>query len=295
MIAREDDAVVPLTVVVPTLNEEDNLPAALSSVSWAAEVIVVDSGSTDATQALARAAGARVVLFHYLPGGPKKKAWMLAHVGVATDWMLLLDADERVPEALRAEIAERIRGDSEHDGFYVDREFVFMGRSLRCFRPNWNLRLVRTGLGFVEDLGLAALPGTGDNEIHEHVRVHGSAGYLRSPLLHEDYRGLTEWLDRHNKYATWEAHLYARLRAEPVGVTPLTLLRLPPFERKRALRRVWVRLPGRPLLRFLVWYLGRRGFLDGREGLVFCLLMAHYEFIIGLKERELRTQTVGRA
>ena len=85
-----------------------------------------------------------------------------------------------------------------------------MGRRLHCFSPNWNLRLFRRGLGRIEDLGLADLEGTGDNEIHEHVEVNGKLGFLRTPLLHNDDRGLTAWLDRHNRYATWEAHLYRR-------------------------------------------------------------------------------------
>jgi hypothetical protein len=136
-------------------------------------------------------------------------------------------------------------------------------------------------------LGLNDLPGTGDIEVHEHVVLDGKIGFLRSPLLHDDYRGLTPWLERHNKYATWEAHLYLKFRAEPIGVGPLDFLRLDAFRRKRVLRRVWVRLPGRPAVRFLVWYIGRRGFLDGRPGFIFCLLMAFYEVMIGAKLHEL--------
>jgi hypothetical protein len=109
-------------------------------------------------------------------------------------------------------------------------------------------------------------------------------------LLHDDYRGLTAWLERHNEYATWEAHLYRKFRSEPLGVGPLGFLRLDPFRRKRVLRRVWVRLPFRPTLRFLVWYLARRGFLDGREGFIFCVLMSYYEFIISAKLRELEAK-----
>ncbi len=277
---------LPVTVILPVLNEELNLPAALASVAWADEVVVVDSGSTDRTAEHATEAGATVVTFCYEGKGPRKKAWALANLEPRNPWVLLLDADERVPEALREEIAERIKRD-DRDGWYVDREFIFMGRRLRCFSPNWNLRLFRRGLGRIEDLGLANLEGTGDNEIHEHVEVDGELGFLRTPLLHKDDRGLTEWLDRHNRYATWEAHLYRRLRSEPIGVGPVGFLRLDPFRRKRVLRRVWVRLPFRPLVRFFVWYVLRRGFLDGRAGFTFCVLMAHYEFIIGAKMREL--------
>jgi glycosyltransferase involved in cell wall biosynthesis len=276
----------PLTVILPVRNEEENLPDALASVAWADQVIVVDSHSSDRTAELARAAGAEVVQFAHVQGGPKKKAWALANLAPRNPWILLLDADERVPDGLRAEIELAIARDDK-DGWYVDRELVFMGRRLRCFNPNWNMRLFRTGRGRMEDLELDDVPGTGDNEIHEHVRVDGATGYLRTPLRHDDYRGLTAWLDRHNRYATWEAHLYRKFRREPVGVGPIGFLRLDPFRRKRVLRRIWVRMPLRSPIRFLVWYCARGGFLDGRPGFVFCVLMSYYEFVIGAKLREL--------
>jgi glycosyltransferase involved in cell wall biosynthesis len=276
----------PVTVIFPVRNEEENLPDALASVSWADEVIVVDSHSGDRTAELARAAGAEVVQFDHVPGGPKKKSWALTTLEPRNEWLLLLDADERVPEGLRAEIEQAVaRG--EKDGYYLDRELVFMGRKLRCFNPNWNMRLFRKGRGRMEDLELQDVPGTGDNEIHEHVSVDGPTGYLRTPLRHDDYRGLTAWLDRHNRYATWEAHLYRKFRREPIGVGPVGFMRLDPFRRKRVLRRVWVRMPLRSPIRFLVWYVARGGFLDGREGFTFCVLMSYYEFIIGAKLREL--------
>jgi glycosyltransferase involved in cell wall biosynthesis len=277
----------PLSVVLPVLNEEENLGDALRSVEGADQVVVVDSGSRDRTVEIAEAAGAEVVRFDYPGRGPKKKSWALQNLELRNEWVLLLDADERVPPELWREIEGVLANPAAADGYYVDRELVFMGRPMRSFRPNWNLRLFRRGRGRIEDLELADLPGTGDNEIHEHVVVDGEARYLSTPLLHDDYRGLTAWLDRHNKYATWEAHLYRKFRREPLGAGPLELLRLDPFTRKRVLRRVWVRLPGRPLLRFVVWYVGRRGFLDGRAGFAFCVLMSYYEFIIGAKMREL--------
>ena len=277
---------VPVTVIFPVKDEEENLPDALASVAWADEVIVVDSQSRDRTAEIAGAAGAEVVQFEHVRGGPKKKAWALANLVPRNEWLLLLDGDERVPDALRAEIEEAVaRGDKE--GYYVDRELVFMGRRLRCFNPNWNMRLFRRGHGRMEDLELHDVPGTGDNEIHEHIKVDGATGYLRTPLRHDDYRGLTAWLDRHNRYATWEAHLYRKFRREPIGVGPVGFLRLDPFQRKRVLRRIWVRLPLRSPIRFLVWYVARGGFLDGRPGFVFCVLMSYYEFIIGAKLREL--------
>ena len=280
-----------LTVIVCVLNEEENLADALASVDWAEAVVVVDSRSTDKTGEIALQAGAELVQFDYPGHGPKKQQWALENLDFRTEWVLYLAADERVTPELRAEIEQALAGGTA-DGYCIDREFVFMSRSLGCFRPNWNLRLLKHRLGRYEDLGLNDLPGTGDIEVHEHVVLDGRIGFLRSPLLHDDYRGLTPWLERHNKYATWEAHLYRKFRSEPVGVGPVGFLRLDAFRRKRVLRRVWVRMPGRPGIRFLVWYLARRGFLDGRPGLVFCVLMAFYEVMISAKLYELE-QTEG--
>jgi glycosyltransferase involved in cell wall biosynthesis len=278
---------VPLTVVICARNEEENLPAALASVRWAEAVVVVDSRSPDRTAAIALDAGAEVVQFDYRGHGPKKQQWALDNLDFRTDWVLFLAADERVPPELRGEIAEAVRAGSA-DGYCLDRELWFMGRSLHCFRPNWGLRLFRHRLARMEDLGLHDLPGTGDIEVHEHFVLDGGRiGYLPTPLRHDDDRGLSAWLERHNRYATWEAHLYRRFRREPVGVGPLGFLRLDPVRRKRVLRRTWVRLPCRPLLRFAVWYGARRGFLDGRQGFYFCALMAWYELAVSAKLYEL--------
>jgi glycosyltransferase involved in cell wall biosynthesis len=135
-----------LSVVIPTLNEEKNLPEALRSVAWADQVIVVDSGSTDRTVCLAKEAGAEVIQFEYPGYGPKKKNWALKNLHFKHSWVFLLDADERVTPELRREIEARLIGGGA-DGYLVDREFVFMGRSLQCFRPNWMMRLFKHRLG----------------------------------------------------------------------------------------------------------------------------------------------------
>jgi glycosyltransferase involved in cell wall biosynthesis len=271
-----------ITVIIPTCNEQENLPGALASVRWADQILVVDSHSSDRTEMIAKEAGVEVVQFDYSGHGPKKKNWALQQLELRNEWVLLLDADERITPELRREIEAAISTGAA-DGYCLDREFLFMGRSLRCFRPNWNLRLFKHRLGRFEDLGLNDLPGTGDNEIHEHVVLDGRIGFLDSPLLHDDDRGLTRWFDRHNKYATWEAHLYRKFRNERIGTGPIGFLLMDSFRRKRVLRRVWVRLPLRPAIRFVVWYGPRRGFVDGRPGFVFCVLMAFYEVMINAK------------
>jgi glycosyltransferase involved in cell wall biosynthesis len=283
-VTHEPDNALPVSVVIPVLDEEENIREALDSVGWASEVFVVDSGSTDATRAIAEARGATVVDFDYRRGGPKKKAWSLRNLPFANEWALYIDGDERVPTQLQAEIARVLRA-PRHDGYYLDREFIFHGRELRAYRPDWNLRLFRHRLASLEDLGLHSLDGTGDNEIHEHFVLDGSVGFLSPPLLHRDDRGIGPWITRHNAYATWEAHLYRRLRGERLSVDIRSLR--DPVSRNRLIRRVWVRLPGRPLMRFLAWYLGKRAILDGWNGLRYSFLMAWYESVISAKLEEL--------
>ena len=275
---------VPVSVLLPTRNEERNLPAALESVRWADEVWVVDSHSTDRTVAVARGHTDRVVQFDYDGRGPKKKNWSLQHLPFGNEWVLILDADERITAKLAAEIRTAI-GSDRADGYYIDRDYVFMGRSLRSFRPNWNLRLFKHRLGRYERLATNA-PDSGDNEVHEHVVLEGRTGYLRSPMLHEDRRPLRAWVDNHNRYSEWEVEVYRRLRAEPLGLADL-LSGGPGGWRHNGLKRLWVRMPMRPLARFMAFYILRRGYLDGRQGFRYSVLMGYYEYLIGLKLREL--------
>jgi glycosyltransferase involved in cell wall biosynthesis len=273
----------PVSVLIPAKNEEANLPACLDSVRWAGEIFVVDSQSTDATARIAQDAGARIVQFHY-QGGPKKKNWALENLPFANEWVLILDADERVPPELAYEIQQCVGRPDGFDGYYLNRRLVFLGRWIRhCgWYPSWNLRLFRHRLGRYETVQVNA-PQTGDNEVHEHVVLNGKAGYLRHDLLHHDYKSLFHYIERHNRYSDWDSAVYFDLRRQPVWTRdPLH----GPLRRKRLLKRLWVRLPFRPLLRFLYMYVLRAGFLDGSAGLHFCLLSSIHEYHIGLKMKE---------
>jgi glycosyltransferase involved in cell wall biosynthesis len=275
---------LPISVLIPARNESLNLRHAIESVAWADDVWVVDSGSHDDTAQLGTTLGAKVVQFEYSGVGPKKKNWALENLEFKHEWVLILDADERVTPELRSEIGASV-GSAEINGYYLDREYVFMGRVLRCKRPDWNLRLFRRALGRYERLG-TNVRNTGDNEVHEHVLLDGRVGYLRARLRHDDRRPLRAWLDNHNRYSDWEAEVYAELRNEAVHFRDL--LGRHPVWRKRSLRRIWVRLPMRPLLRFFIFYVVRGGILDGRPGFAYSVLMGYYEFLISLKIRERR-------
>lgn len=273
----------PISVLIPVRNEAANLAACLASVAWCDDVVVVDSGSTDGTPDLARATGARIVDFKWSGTFPKKKNWALANVTWKHDWVFIIDADERsTPELERAMRTALAAG--THAGYYVNRRFWFLDGWLNhCgYYPSWNLRFFRHVLGRYEKPAGADAAGSGDNEVHEHVELQGSAGYLGGEMEHYAFPDVATWVEKHNRYSNWEAKLQVAGAAE--DATGLD----PGLARKRRLRRLAWHLPFRPTLRFLYHYVWRAGFLDGYRGFVFCRLMGWYEFLNATKARELR-------
>lgn len=284
---------IPVSVVIPIRNEEANLPRCLESVRWADEIIVVDSQSTDASAAVARRYGAEVVQFHFNGVWPKKKNWALEHLPFRHEWVLILDADEVMPPDAAAEIGRVVAADGEgHAGFWINRRFMFMGRWLRhAYYPNWNLRLFKHRLGRYERLVQGATQ-SGDNEVHEHILVHGTTGRLRCEMDHYAFASIDVFVEKHNRYSNWEARLEVENGlGSPRSVAPQSV----PVRIRRTLKRFARRLPFRPTLRFLYVYVLQAGFLDGREGYLFARLHAFYEFLAVAKAVELRKQRAASA
>ncbi len=196
-----------ISVLIPTFNEASNILDCLRSVAWADEIVVVDSRSVDDTRSLASGFGARVVDFEWNGRWPKKKNWALENIAWRNEWLLILDADERITPALGREIQAVTRA-SPLDGYFLNRRFLFMGRWLRhCgYYPSWNLRLFRHAAGRYERL-LTTDTCSGDNEIHEHLIVSGRTGYLQHDMLHLAYPDIFTWVEKHNRYSNWEAHV----------------------------------------------------------------------------------------
>jgi glycosyltransferase involved in cell wall biosynthesis len=215
--------------------------------------VVVDSGSADKTVTIAREFTDRV-LFHAWEGYGAQKNWAIAQCH--GDWILSLDADERVSEALRAEIVAALAGDPSVAGFQVPRQNFFQGAWIRHggWYPDHQLRLFRRGRG-------AFTPSA----VHESVRVDGAVGRLGAPLVHQSYRSIADFVARANRYSELAAR---ELHAAGRGGSLVDLL----------LRPAW---------RFGSMYFLRGGFLDGWRGLVLALLYAHYVFLRAAKVREL--------
>jgi glycosyltransferase involved in cell wall biosynthesis len=198
----------PYSVLIPVKNEAGHLRACLESARDAGQIVVVDSGSTDATRQIAAEFGADLVDFAWNGALPKKKNWALAHVPWKFEWVFILDADERITPQLARELAA-VAAAPAADGYYVNRRFWFLGGWLRhCgYYPSWNLRFFRHRLGRYEQFAGVADTGSGDNEVHEHVILQGRAGRLQNAMDHFAFPSIEIWVEKHNRYSNWEAHL----------------------------------------------------------------------------------------
>src|SRR6266403_3380347 len=277
---------VPVSVLVPIKNEAENLPRCLKSVQWAAEILVVDSQSTDGSAEIAQQQGAKVVQFEFNGTWPKKKNWALENLQFRNEWVFILDADEVLPPPAEAEFAKAITGAGDIAGYWINRRFMFMGRWLRhAYYPSWHLRPCRHALGRYEKL-TDAPTNSGDNEVHEHVLVNGRTAKLEVEIDHYAFPSIDIFVEKHNRYSNWEA----RVAADTLLDSSSKKISSRTVDRRRKLKTLSRHLPFRPLLRFLYVYIWQKGFLDGAEGYYFARLHGFYEFLSVAKTRELLKQ-----
>jgi glycosyltransferase involved in cell wall biosynthesis len=277
---------LPVTVIIPVRNEAHNLLRCLESLKTVGEVYVVDSASTDGTEAIARSYGAKVVQFHYAGGWPKKRQWAMDTLTLAFDWVLLLDADEVLTPELYAEIRAAIE-DRTISGYYIALQIYFLGRRLRHSGASfWKLSLFRKGLGRYECRLQDQDASMADMEVHEHIAVVGPARKLRHPLVHHNVESLSRYIQKHNEYSNWEARVWLDGGRSADEIQPS--LWGTQAQRRRWLRRHLLMMPGSPVLFFVYKYLFRLGFLDGVPGLIYCVFQGVQFFHIKAKVYELQ-------
>ncbi len=289
---------LPITTLVATKNEEANLSRCLPALSNVARIVVLDSHSQDKTAEITKAAGAELVQFEYRGGYPKKRQWALDSLDINTEWVLLLDADEVVPPVLWEEIAAAVADPYGPDSYLITKGFHFLGRRFRFGGFSFaTVLLFRRGKARFERILGDAGDGL-DMEVHERLIINGLVGKLRTPLIHEDFKGLHAYLDRHNRYSTWEAALRFRyLTTGQYGEETITpRLFGNTQERRRFLKGLIIRLPFEPLLWFAYHYWFRLGFLEGRPGLIASQIRSAYIRQVRAKvyEMRLREESVSR-
>lgn len=257
---------IPVSVLISTKNEAGCLARCLASLSGFDDIIVIDSGSTDDTALIAQSFGVRVVPFMWNGQYPKKRQWCLDQLNLAHEWIFFVDADEVVPPALIAEIADILKV-PEHDGYFVDGLYVIGNQVLRHGLHNSKLALFKRYVfvfPVVNDLGIS---GMGEMEGHyQPVPVADARiGRLKNPLLHYAYESGENWESRHARYAVWEAGM------NKSGAWPID-----PVPARQLLKSLFRRLPCRGAVAFAHSYLYKCGFLDGRAG--FALARDRYRY-----------------
>jgi len=242
-----------LSVAMITENEEANLPRALASVRWAGEVVVVDSGSTDATLEIARRSGARVFEEPW-KGYAAQKNSAIAHA--TGEWILSLDADEEVSPELAEEIGRLLEEEPPCCAYRIPRRNHFLGKALGHggYWPDPKLRLFRKGSAQFEE-----------RPVHETLKADGPAGRLTAPLLHHCYPTLDDYIAHMNRYSSEGARVLAQTGRKS----------------KSLLAFLWNAILN-PAATFIYNYFFRLGFLDGREGLLMHLnhsVYIHWKFV----------------
>ncbi|HZR77827.1 MAG TPA: glycosyltransferase family 2 protein [Chthoniobacterales bacterium] len=269
-----------LSIIILAHNEAENLPACLDSVANFGALIVVDSGSTDGTQEIARRAGAQVY-DHPFSGFGAQRNWAIENCEPKREWILFLDADEVATPRFRAEVERAIQSAADSmAGFYCCWKMMLGSQWLRRSDsfPKWQLRIVRRGRADFIDSGHGQKEG----------RTEGELGYVREPYLHYALiKGWEAWWAKHNHYAEQEA--IDRLSRSP---SLAELFSTDPSRRNRALKPLLSRMPGWPLLRFIHMYVLKGGFLEGREGFAYCASMGWYEELIRAKMSRLEQRGV---
>ncbi|MEJ0087429.1 MAG: glycosyltransferase family 2 protein [Pseudomonadota bacterium] len=270
-----------ISVLVLTLNEEANLAGCLESVRWCDDVVIVDSLSVDSTADIAAQYGARVV-GRAFDDYAKQRNFALHEVAYRHSWVLMLDADERVPVELQREMLAATAAAPENLAmFRMRRKDHLFGRWIRGSSgyPTWFGRLVRPGKVRVE------------RAINEEYHADGAVQELESHLHHFPFnKGFAAWIEKHDRYSTMEAKLRI---AGGTGGRAAELFSGDSVQRRRALKATLYRMPGRPLLVFVALYFFRGGIIEGRAGLTFSLLRAWYEYMIDCKYFELQRRARG--
>lgn len=281
---------IPVSVLVPTKNEINNLKDCLSSVNgWADEVIVVDSQSTDGTIEVAHQYGAEVQQLHYNGGWPKKKQWALDNLNFKNNWILLLDADESLMDGLKNEIEESIKAD-DVDGFYIGLEVSFLNKRLKYGGFKFHkLCLFRKGKGHFEKLLEDQDFNISDVEVHEHLMINGKIKKLKNCIKHNNKDSLYRFIKKHNEYSTWDAKLLFSIKCSNLSKEAITpkLFSKDIIQRLRWLKIKLFPIPGFPAFVFFYHYIIRLGFLDGSAGFCFAIFKAIQRFQIKMKLKEL--------
>ena len=265
-----------ISVLILTLNEEANIYDCLKSLSFSDDIHVLDSESQDRTEGICKAMGVDFHLRKFDNYAAQRNHGL--SLNFKYDWILMIDADERVSDELREEITEIIHIKGNSNSLYrFRRKDFFMNKSIKHSSgyPTWFGRLMKKGEVEVR------------REINEEYYTNGEVGFLKGHLIHYPFnKGIEYWFERHNKYSTMEAK---RLLGESVCLADLKdFFHKDPMIRRKIFKSLAYKIPCRPILTFIFLYILKLGILDGVAGFHYSTMRSVYEYQIDLKMKELK-------
>ena len=265
-----------ISILVLTKNEEQDLPGCLDSVHWSDDIHVYDSLSDDRTTEIAESYGAKVTSRAF-DNWASHQNWGLANIPFKHEWVFYIDADERMTPELREAIQTAVKNPSDNVAFRIQRRDFFLDTWLKHVQTSpYYMRLFRPQKMRYERL------------VNPISIPDGPVGQVTGFLDHYPFsKGVSHWLNRHNSYSTFEAQQIIENRKKNAEFSIQKTLTASDFhERRYHQKELFYRLPARPLIKFLILYIGKGGFLDGRAGLTYSILQSIYEYMIVLKVRE---------
>lgn len=274
------DTPLDLSLVIPVLNEAVHLPGCLEAIGqgFAQEVVVIDSGSSDGSRAIAGAWGARVIPFQWNGQYPKKRNWYLLNHAPKTRWVLFLDADEYLTPAFKQALQKELPL-SKKAGYWLSYCIYFQNRALKGGYPLKKLALFRVGAGLyerIEEQHWSKL----DMEIHEHPQLNGPVGEIKSRIDHRDNGDLAKYEAKHWEYARWEAARYLQAKNDRSLHRQWTW--------KQRIKYALMPTPFLAPLYFMGSYFLLGGFRDGVRGLAFARLKMNYFKEVYTRIRQLK-------
>ena len=271
------DEKFPISVIILTKNEEKAITECILSVQKFSQVVIVDSSSSDRTVEIAKSLGAEVLEFLWNGDYPKKKQWALENSIINFDWVLFLDADERVSPNLQNEIRNFIDSysDLETNACEIPLEYYFLGKRLRYGHQVRKVALINRQYCSFPILDDLHVENMWEVEGHYQPKYSGQLYRMHHCLEHQDPDGLYDYFARHNRYSDWEAELRVN-----------DALRIQVASRRSFQGRIFDRIPLKPVVFFCYSYIIRSGWRDGRAGFHYAIALSFYYWQIYLKSRE---------
>lgn len=268
-----------VSFLIITLNEEKNIRTCLESIKWSDDIAIVDSGSTDKTLDICKEYESVSMYYRKFDNYADQRNWLIDTHNFKNDWIFIIDADEALDEGLTSELQNFQCPSDNINAYSLRRKNFFMGKYMKyCGQADFYIpKLFRKGKGKFQNCSLKGI---------EKLDFEGDLGRLNNYLYHNNDKGLSDFIAKHNKYSDMESHVYYEA-GKDINLLK-SFLSKDPMKKEKFLKDLMIALPFKGFVMFFYLYIFKRGFLDGREGFIFCMLKAFYFFMLEIKVIEIK-------